>query len=187
MGQYYMPIMQKENSKKVVVYNRRINGEYTMAKLMEHSYIHNYLMETICKLLYKNKRRLAWVGDYSEEEELQKLNIPLSVKKIWGNETKGIGLKRKVFDYKDKYLINHTTKEYISFNDYIENYINATNEEEYITHPLSILTSIGNGKGGGDFSGPNDYLAGTWAWNLIETSDIKPKGYEKFEDLFIEE
>ena len=37
MGQYYRSIIKSKQSKNFKVSNRYVNGEYTMAKLMEHS------------------------------------------------------------------------------------------------------------------------------------------------------
>lgn len=185
MGQYYRPIMQKVDSNKVIVYNRNINGEYTMAKLMEHSYINNPLMNTICKMLYKTKQRVAWVGDYAEDDELKELKIPLSTNKIWGQSIKGVGLKEKPFVYKNKYLVNHTKKQYIDFSLYIGTFIYEVSTD-FIIHPLSLLTAVGNGRGGGDFNGENEELVGTWAWDVIEITDCKPSGYTHLNEIFIE-
>ena len=51
MGQYYN-VLLKEGNKTPVVYDRHLiikgKREYTMAKLMEHSWIGNFFVDTIC-------------------------------------------------------------------------------------------------------------------------------------------
>ena len=69
MGQYYVTAVKTDDG-KTTIYNRYLleNGkkQYTMAKLMEHSWVGNQYMESICALFDKHKKlRIAWVGDYS--------------------------------------------------------------------------------------------------------------------------
>ena len=51
-------------------------------------------------------------------------------------------------------------------------------------HPLPLLTSVGNGRGGGDYRGTLQDEVGTWAGDLIETQDVKPNGYTDATDWF---
>ena len=59
-----------------------------------------------------------------------------------------------------------------------------------ILHPLTLLTAVGNGMGGGDFNGKTREMednVGIWAWNLLEIKDTKPLGYNEVEYTFIED
>ena len=179
MGQYYRPVI-KEND-KIMVYNRRINGEYTMAKLMEHSYLSSYLMMTIADKMYKNKIQLLWCGDYAENDEIEKTGLTIS--DIWDDDGNCLSLKE--FNYQDKYFCNHTKKEYVDFNKYIE----KANNDGWIISPISLLTAIGNGRGGGDYH--DNYInadkVGSWFWDEISIEDEKPIDYIENEVYFIEQ
>ena len=54
MGQYYYPILKLEGQEKEV-FSRDVDGEYTMAKLTEHSWWLNPLMKAMGNKLYKQK------------------------------------------------------------------------------------------------------------------------------------
>jgi len=187
MGQYYHPVINYYGD--VLYSNRKVKGgDYEMAKLIEHSYFGNTLMDAVASILHNYETKLAWVGDYAEGGEVEKItNGEASYTECWGGtdengdeiEDKAQTIFDKVkFDYSHKYLINLTKKEYISFDDYMAK---ATNEWQY--NPISILTAIGNGHGGGDYhskSKKNMALVGTWAWDKITIDDDKPKkGFKK--------
>ena len=109
MGQYYRPVVKIDG--KITVYNRDVDGEYTMAKLMEHSWWGNDLMDAIAKQFYKTKGQLAWVGDYAEDSE-----TPIPMATIW--DTEGEGLSKVDFTLDKKFLVNWDTKEYIDLDVY---------------------------------------------------------------------
>ena len=90
-------------------------------------------------------------------------------------------LKHVEFDYHGKYLVNHTKGVYISFDKYLD----GENDQEI--HPLSILTCIGNGRGGGDYAGSNMDYVGTWAWDEIEIVDDAPGGMKELDIVFNED
>lgn len=68
MGQYYRPVVELDG--EITVYNRDVDNEYTLAKLCEHSWLKNPLMQAISEKLYKKKGRLLWCGDYAETTEI---------------------------------------------------------------------------------------------------------------------
>lgn len=74
MGQYYYAVIEINEQK--VVYDRKVDGEYTPAKLTEHSWWRNPFVCSLTKLLYENLTpcRVAWVGDYAYSAD--DLNIP---------------------------------------------------------------------------------------------------------------
>lgn len=181
MGQYYRVVL-KQNG-KTVVYNRDVDGKYTMAKLMEHSWWENPLLKAIGKKLYKKKGRLAWVGDYAEDAELEKIHM--KVEDVWGSEdreVKGQGLRSVSFMFDNKYLCNHTKKKYIDLKAYYTECVN----DGWCINPLSLLCAIGNGKGGGDYRGIGDNLVGDWAWDEISIEDTSPDDYLLSDITFIE-
>ena len=217
MGQYYFIVTGNEQGKRMKVYNRTVNDEYMMAKLMEHSWWKNPCMACISEIIAfaKKPMRLAWVGDYMEDEDFhgdfrEKRKIPEDVvlpikRKIWGEKVKtyqfehkyevveetwmGKKQKQKIlinpFYLNDHYLINHEQKLYVDCNDYYKQ-CKKFSKEDWVLHPLSLLTAVGNGRGCGDYKGINEKMIGSWAWNLISISKEIPVGYKKLDVVFAE-
>jgi hypothetical protein len=50
-------------------------------------------------------------------------------------------------------------------------------------HPLPLLTAEGNGRGGGDYDGPNMDMVGTWARDVISMENEAPD-YTLIECIF---
>lgn len=133
MGQYYRPVTEFNN--KVTVYNRYVDGEYTPAKLMEHSWIGSRLCSCIAEKFYHKKGRLAWVGDYADETNLMTdSGKSIGIKNIW--KRKGRGLKYKGFGIEHKYILNHTKHLCIDVDKYVEK---AKSTGNYIIFPYLYL------------------------------------------------
>lgn len=173
MGQYYQTVICQKN-----VYSLLDPQDFGSGlKLTEHSWMENPLVLTLCNLLYKMKSRVACVGDYADDCPLHSIawgESNLEIPKV--NVTKSLS-----FDYKGKVLVNHSKLLYLSFDEYIEN----SDDSGWCLSPILILTSQGNGQGGGDYFGNNEELAGTWYWDLISIEDdcIDPN-YEKVDIVF---
>lgn len=177
MGQYYRPVVELDG--EITVYNRDVNNEYTMAKLTEHSWWENPLMNAISEKFYMTKGRLLWCGDYAKDDEISKTG--LTVKDIWDVEGKGVNKVHFLINY--LFLCNHDTKEYIDLEKYFKN---STDSDGWVMHPLSLLTAIGNQRGGGDYYGVNSELVGIWFWDLISFEPKIPEGYKELEIVFID-
>lgn len=181
MGQYYRIAY---DDGKLNINNRKVVGDgYSLAKLMEHSYFGNSLMDSMSSVIYKNPTRVIWVGDYADEgdEVSDATSGDVEYDDVWGDDANlNDGIKRAEFDYRGKYLTNHTKGVYISFDKYL-----AGNDQEI--HPLSILTCIGNGRGSGDYEGSNMEYVGTWAWDEIEIVDDAPDGMKELDIVFNED
>ena len=194
MGQYYMPMLTDKNNNKTV-YNRDVDGEYTLAKLMEHSWWLNPFVNAICKEVYHNPQRIIWVGDYSDGynpvdptpndipfDELTKIHSY-----VWTDESVlRIGVKSTDFTLDDKFLVNHAKKVCLDGNSY---YKRCVFDGGWCIHPLPLLTAIGNGFGVGDYHrGTNLPDVGSWANDLISVEDTVPEGYILMPDYcFIED
>lgn len=179
MGQYYQPIMVTEKG-KVKVFSRDVDGKYTMAKLMEHSWFDNTMVNTFCNELLNKQIRLAWVGDYADEYKVDdtRPNNLTHDEIRWLVKTrkrKGIGMKFRPLAVRYMLLVNHTKKEFIDMYDYKES---NENEDGWCVHPLPLLTAVGNGFGGGDYCGEDEDKVGSWALDCIELVS-----YEKAESL----
>lgn len=188
MGQYYNIIIKEKGKDKIVAYDRTMDfGDYVGAKLMEHSWYNNEMVNAICEKLYYKPSQIAWVGDYADENDLYYA--------AWGKGNKEptyLTLKSTRFMLNGKYLVNHTRKEIVDCWDYLCKCI-RNQEDNWVIHPLPLLVALGNGRGGGDYRGSNYNYVGLWAWDEIEIVEyelynefVNDKGY-KVLDLYFKE
>lgn len=196
IGQYYK-VATSENDGKMHIYSlqsreweeayKKSKEEHTEfpsgfvgQKLMEHSWIGNNFTDAVSWHIYKNPMRLAWVGDYANdtdwkyegeydgEETAQTIH-----QKTWDireEDEEFIPRTKGKFDYSGKILVNHTKKIRVDLDQYI---IDST-RDDWCIYPVSLLTAIGNGQGGGDYrcgSCPDGFQVGNWAWDVISIED----------------
>lgn len=180
MGQHYNVVIKNKNT--IIAYNREVDGKYTMAKLTEHSWWYNPFVSSITKLLYKNPCKVAWIGDYSETECAEEIN-PILFEFAWGDEVEKHSIHQDEIYLDGKYLVNHTIGAYLD----CDKYKARCNNNDWILHPLPLLTAVGNGLGGGDYYGINKDQVGGWAWCTISVEDDIPVGYEELEYIFRED
>ena len=144
-------------------------------KLMEHSYIGNNFVEALEYLISPHgmfyKSRVVWCGDYADQEAGLEDNLYL----ISDDEPNAAKISRParhdMTSY--KYIINHTTRQYIDKETCVE-------VDGRKIHPLPLLTAEGNGRGGGDYKGSNEELVGTWARHVISVEKEIPDDYAEF-------
>lgn len=174
MGQYYMPVIKRGNKLRRVYSHDFGNG----FKLMEHSYVDNDFINVIANNLVDNPAQLYWCGDYAEADDFISESM---FKRIYDyawcrkkNRSTTLEDRNINFDWnKDWYYINVTKKKYIEM----------PKPGRWIYSPISLLTAIGNGRGGGDYRGDNQMI-GAWAGDKVYLSETKPN--EQFEDITAE-
>lgn len=180
MGQYYNILTQKNGRYKVYdrsIINSQGKRKYMLAKLMEHSWIGNDTMSSLANIILRNPTRIAWVGDYANgTQESDITNPDLDLSKVKELYRKAYKLKEHSMEYRPlnveyMLLVNWSKKEFIDMYEYIK----RNTIEGWCIHPLSLLTAIGNGFGGGDYRGINQELVGQWAFDEIsfEQCDMK--------------
>ena len=190
MGQYYRPILGDAYGLNCMVFDRSVDGEYTLAKLMEHSWWLNPFVNSFAAQIYNIKSRVCWVGDYATEPDdftfanNSAFYVP-NYKEVWGNKVKLLTLHSLDFTLDGKFLLNHDTKEYLDLNEYKEK---SKDKDGWTIHPLPLLTAVGNDRGGGDFHEGNiGYeFVGKWAWQLISIADSFPKNFKPVNIIFKE-
>jgi hypothetical protein len=172
MGQYYIVIIlaEKGTTKNEYIRIYLDTSRYDSgSKLMEHSYLDNPLMKTMEILIGPKgpfyKSRVVWAGDYADPEQDSDQNLYSMVNYEY-NESKEYS-KYTVKGLTYSYIVNHTKKQYVE----------KPNKYGYNIHPLSLLTSEGNGRGGGDYKGNNENLCGVWARDVISMEDTIPDEY----------
>lgn len=197
MGQYYRPINTTINQ-YLVSYDYS-NG----AKLMEHSYVGNSLVNAVCNLLLEgnawHKCNITWCGDYSEStpeidnySKIIEMYVESCKREDPDFETYEINLynlseiarfKRVKEDETStlsngiEYGFNETKKEYYYLGD-----IKVV--DGWAVHPLPLLLATGNGQGGGDyFNEKGADLIGTWAGDIIFTSQSLPSNIEEYKKI----
>lgn len=174
MGQYYHPAKIKLRPKTVV--EHLYSHDYDSGlKLMEHSWLKNDFVNTVCKLMMKggswHKQRIIWAGDYGDDIRKGITWYDLAVDE---NKVRPIFHNLRA----PKYIYNDTKKEYVDTTD-------LPDSEGWIVHPLPLLTAYGNGRGGGDFREENDFV-GRWATHKLYCSNELVTGYTEIKPNFIE-
>lgn len=197
MGQYYKPIVLKDNNRvKNPVEACLTSWDFNNgAKLMEHSYVNNDLVSAFEGLIYEDPdnflnnglftgKRVAWSGDYADpykkdgEDNLYGLasedEVSTKSKKF------AAMLITKLENGKLKshrYIINHTKHLYIDITKLKKNKWDMT------IHPLPILISDGNGRGGGDYHGTAMDMVGKWYKNRVVVSDTIKHVQDKYKEI----
>ena len=80
----------------------------------------------------------------------------------------------------DKYTEENKWREHSLWNSRMEGW-------DMCIHPLPLLTACDNGRGGGDYHGTDMDVIGTWAFDLIEFTDVKPDDCDEVMYHFQEE
>lgn len=214
MGQYWIGTVVNEDGSHIDVYDNHCGGEYVMAKLMEHSWIGNFYVDSIAKKIYKKPNRVAWIGDYAYDLEDKYLprTARINIKKLglehfhreayqycYSDEDRADHYEAPVYedittfipdipcdplDVKGKYLVNHDKKQYIDYDEYRH----KSYSQGWVVNPLPLLTAIGNDLGGGDYHRGCKFYnrVGYWALDLISIEDEAPEGYQKSNIYFKE-
>lgn len=169
MGQYYKIIFLSDiERKKEIIRMCIIPNCFNEcgSKLMEHSYINNKLVNFIEYLLCPKgmfyMSRVVWAGDYADNEYDEDTNLYNISGNISNNNI--INYNENINTSSYKYIINHTKQMFI-------NKDNLNNE----IHPLPLLLSEGNGRGGGDYNGCNQSLCGSWSRDIISLEEELPE------------
>lgn len=177
MGQYYS-----------VVINDKKKGERVfqpdMLKLMEHAYTDDRIAQTVTYEL-RNPVCVAWVGDYADDATDNPVLLTYW-ETAWKDDKRDEPEGYDTFEDK-KFVVNYDKKEYMD----IAEYMSKCKDKKWncTIFPVAILTSVGNGLGGGDFY-PDDSstkeLIGAWAGDLLQITDEVPEGFKKISPVFRE-
>lgn len=176
MGQYY---------KAVSLDSKQFISPFG-AKLMEHSWMENSYMLQVEQLLSPgnawHKTRLVWTGDYSDKELFTgdpERNLYDMAADYFLNIT-----ETPIADGpRPLYIVNHTKNLYIVISEVPD----VKDGNGWKIHPLSILTSSGNGRGGGDYREDDDDNVGSWAGDVISCEYDNPTNMDEYTEFFIED
>ena len=193
MGQYYCGLIIHPDRSISSISSYDFNAG---SKLTEHSWIGNFFVNVAYLLILNRRRKVAWIGDYSEEpynpdEDAYARVMDEDAFKsyydtVWKSATSRVPENafssytlKTIFGFKTKgmYLVNHSKKVFLPLELYIqENSKIDEYERWWCMNPLPLLTACGNGRGGGDYRNESciDSI-GTWAFDLLEyTPEIPP-------------
>jgi hypothetical protein len=178
MGQYYKPV-NTEN--KQHLYSHDYGSGL---KLMEHSWMKNDFVGAVESLLVEGgawyKKPIVWGGDYAKErkELIDKDLNPNNFYSICDDKNK---IQPPPTVINKKYIYNHTKKQYVDKSKV------PTDNDGWQIHPLPLLTSEGNGQGGGDFFGDDkNHLIGSWCNDIISVESRKPTKKMEFTELIFD-
>lgn len=156
------------------------------AKLMEHSWINNPFLVKVEQLLSPgnpwHKTRIVWTGDYSDKE-LFTGDPERNLYDLAADEFTDLSNTPVIDGLQTKYIVNHTKNLYIDLGEVPD----IEEEAGWKIHPLSILTSSGNGRGGGDYKDDDDTNVGSWAGDVISCEYETPVGMEKYTAFFVKD
>lgn len=189
MGQYFKPVLVRDD-KTIIAW--AYSHEYDNGlKLMEHSWVGNGFVAVIENLLLKNPTRVVWCGDYADgdpdlgvDEDGDAFNL-YQLCRHKGNAFKEVKGGNTKISKRAKYVINHTTKQFIDKTKVpvTDTWVNPDNPKDtwdYRVHPLPLMTCNSNGRGGGDYRGEDPQeLIGSWAGHEISIDTRKPRGYKE--------
>lgn len=199
MGQYYMPCSLASNKKSVksFVYSHDIKSRWKTydgrwvttgqgLKLMEHSWLKNKMMLCVERLLTPggewHKTPIVWAGDYADPVVEGSNYYDLCNEGVDGEHVTQ-KLKPKPLTQKEakefRFIVNHTKKEFVDKTM-------VPSVDGWQIHPLSLLTSQGNGRGGGDYRNEKNKFVGRWATNIISVEKEVPQGYTEIRPNFVE-
>jgi hypothetical protein len=178
MGQYYIAV-SIDTKQCVAPFG---------AKLMEHSWIDNLYMRNVQQLLAPgnpwHKTRIVWAGDYSDKGLFTE-DPERNLYDLAGDEFADLSNTPVIDGPQIRYIVNHSKNMYIDLSEVPK--VKYEDTEGWKIHPLSILTSSGNGRGGGDYRGYDDDNVGSWAGDVISCEYERPTGMEEFIEFFIED
>lgn len=181
MGQYYHPIILAENKKTVKAWMYSHKYENGL-KLMEHSWLGNQFVGAFESLIKDNPKRVVWAGDYADECKGRKTNL-------YDRCKENLEVRPQATDKHARFIINHSKKQFVDTSKCPISDVwtdpKTGIEHPFIAHPLPLLTCEGNGRGGGDYRPENKYV-GTWARDVVSTSDKKPEGFKEIKPNFKE-
>ena len=199
MGQYYMPCSLASNKKSVksFVYShdiksrwKRYDGKFVTTgqglKLMEHSWLKNKMMLCVERLLTPggewHKTPIVWAGDSADPVVENSSYYDLCNEGIDGEHVtqKLIPKPLTAKEAKEfRFIVNHTKKEFVDKQA-------VPSVDGWQIHPLSLLTSQGNGRGGGDFRNEKNKFVGEWSADSISVEKEAPQGYKEIKPNFVE-
>jgi hypothetical protein len=177
MGQYYAIMISDEKKGERVFYP-------DMLKLMEHAYTDDRIAQAVTYEL-KNPVCVAWVGDYADDATDNPVLLGYW-KTAWKDGKKDEPEGYDTFEDK-KFVVNYDKRQYMD----ISEYMSKCKDKKWncTIFPVAILTSVGNGLGGGDFY-PDQIstkeLIGAWAGDLLQITDEVPEGFKKISPVFRE-
>jgi hypothetical protein len=175
MGQYYKPILLDKTKKTIVSFME--SWDFTNgSKLMEHSWIGNKFVASFESLIRNKPTRVVWAGDYADEEKTGKSLYSISS----DNENLKVIPELRVNLIESRFIINHSKELFVDKRNC------PKDKDGWRIHPLPLLTSDGNGRGGGDYYSSDMELVGSWCRDIISVSQKKPIGMKELKPNFIE-
>lgn len=156
------------------------------SKLMEHSWLLNKMMLCVERLLTPggewHKTPIVWAGDYADPIVGDRNYYDLCSEGVDGEHVAQKLIPKPLTKKEAKefrFIVNHTKKEFVDKSK-------VKSVDGWQIHPLSLLTSQGNGRGGGDFRDEKNKFVGRWATDIISVEKETPSDYKEIQPNFVE-
>ncbi len=138
-------------------------------KLMEHSWIGNRFPNSVLDVMAEVTGRhgeveAVWLGDYATEDDRDCDMHRFAVNAAWSRF--GEPLHGRL-PYHTTHPGRHDTYRVVDLDR--GEYIDVPDDSEgWIVNPVPLLLCVGNGRGGGDYTGPDPHgLIGKWAYDRL--------------------
>jgi hypothetical protein len=155
---------------------------------MEHSWLNSSSLLQVEQLLSPgnpwHKTKIVWTGDYADKE-LFTGDPERNLYDLAADEFLNLTEAPTTDGPRPLYIVNHTKNICIKMSEVPD--IRGKDNKGWKIHPLSILTSSGNGRGGGDYRDDDDTNVGSWAGDVISSEYDEPVGMDKFTAFFTED
>lgn len=205
MGQYYMAYVDGADGKRVfcpqnAVYMTK-NGiasskemgkprwndggtdswsaNFSGLKLMEHSWLGNDFVNGVLESIWDNPSKVAWVGDYADQpSDFDDRYTERVYASVWGDGVTELPFGSVPTEHATGFLANLDRGVFVDIERYAKEsaFSPSWDSGVWVTHPLPLLTCIGNGRGGGDYWGTCMDMVGSWAMDELVFTEDEPEG-----------
>lgn len=177
MGQYYKPV-NIDSMECLCSYDFAVGS-----KLIEHGWIGNTFVGAVMSIMKPGQRwykaPIVWAEDYyGGTENPEDNDISFYDTSVC---TKSINTPMSMDEQLKAILVNHTKKEYVVFSK-----VPINEETNWQFNPLVLLTTLGNGRGGGDFDGTDLDKVGIWAKDRLSIETDIPDNFKELKVYFDE-
>jgi len=168
------------------------HSNFSGLKLTEHSWLENDFVNGVLEAIWDKPCRVAWVGDYADDtDDFYGYYTEDVYKSLWSDEYEPeLPFEKVPSIHETGFIVNHDRGQYLDLARYAKVLAFSPTWGEgstWVIHPLPLLTAIGNGRGGGDYSGVNESMVGMWAMDLLSFTEERPKCTDEVLIPFIED
>lgn len=182
MGQYFLGVVSRDASKDAFM-----EGEIATfspydgdagGKLVEHAYNGMRTISAVEQDLFERPARVVWAGDYADDEPGVAVSEDSPYQNLY-HLLRGENTLRQVIPVdvaeQPTFLVNAERRVAVVNADSPHS-VRRRNSPRRQFSWLALLTAEGNGRGGGDYEQSPNGFVGSWARELVYTTNTLPLG-----------